>query len=165
MPTSLSAMGWNFIWFEFVQVLRMLSQCLWVHVCTVLLYLEDTASLELPTTPGSYGFSTSFCIEPWTLRGRLCEVISFKTACFKVSHFAPCPLLGFCVNFHLLQEEASVMRVDQYSGYINMSLGASSYCYLFCRIIVVGFPHDSPALGFFVILAVAVTGPISWSRP
>lgn len=40
-------------------VLHMLSQCLGIHVCTALLFVEDIASLELSTISGSYSLSPS----------------------------------------------------------------------------------------------------------
>lgn len=54
--------------------------------------------------------------------------------------FTQCPVADLCVNYHILEEETSLMRAEICSAvYINMTIGIILLLYSFSIMIVVGF--------------------------
>lgn len=122
-----SFLCWIFDWFDLAQVLFMKASSLWVDTCIILLCLENTISNESSIThPGSYNFFTAS--SAYILRGGFWWKYPFRAQYFNVFQSAICPVVILCINFYLLQEETSVMRVDRCTNLwiSSMSLGVIS---------------------------------------
>jgi hypothetical protein len=82
------------------------SQPLWGHVC---INLEDSVSFESSTSWFLQSFCLLFHSDPWALKEGLMKTSHLRLS---LSFSAYCPVMGVCVNLHLLQDENSLMWAE-----------------------------------------------------
>lgn len=79
----------------------------WVLMCIVSFVSRRNYFLEVIHHFGFLESFHCFCTDLWVSRGASDEGIPFRTECSKVSHS-----LYIVINFYLVQEKASLVRVD-----------------------------------------------------
>lgn len=114
-----------------------------IHSAALLCPGKDLYPYDFPLPLLLYSFSPLFCNDSLVFGGR----VGICTSCLGMGNMQLlilCTLCeSFCVNHHLLQIEAFLIRVKIYAlikVYKDRSLGISLIICTFSKIIVLGFP-------------------------
>lgn len=125
-----------FIWLELVEVLRMLSQSLCVHMCICLLWLDNAVSLKSSVDSDSYNLSAPSSVNV----ERSDTDVPFRAKALK--SFIPCMSSSFGSLWFYLKKKLCwcVLNDILIDGYNNKSLGVISMLCFFSRVIIVASP-------------------------
>lgn len=113
---------WDHIWFEPVQAVCMLPQCLWVRICISAIVSERRCFLAVihPAWCNHLSASSSvWIIEPWgevLINERAGKDIPFRTECW-VPLSVHCSVGGFCASSHLeVGENRALLMVAEHGS-------------------------------------------------
>lgn len=99
---------WNFVWFESLHVLCLLSQTLSVHRCNSPVVSGRCCLHEPPTTFGAYNLFTSSSTLPWALRKGLWGRYHLGLSALMPLAFCTWSSYGPLLVSHLIQEETQI---------------------------------------------------------